>query len=53
MAAKPRGDFGSLIHRAMLDGGHGCACQMLSLRTDASSPLEHVRKTARNSDLET
>jgi hypothetical protein len=36
-----------------LNGGHGwlqvkrCRCE-----TDASSPLEHVRKTARDSDLE-
>jgi hypothetical protein len=31
-----------------LNGGHG----WMPLRIDASSPLEHVRKSARDSDLE-
>jgi hypothetical protein len=33
--------------RLRLDAG-----KMLPLRIDASSPLEHVRKTVRDSDLE-
>jgi len=52
---KPRGRFWPADPIAQcLDGGHGwfqvkrCRCE-----TDASSPLEHVSKTARDSDLET
>jgi len=55
MAAQPRGRFWPADPIAQcLDGGHGwfqvkrCRCE-----TDASSPLEHVSKTARDSDLET